>query len=131
VWFLFHHKKGTKAVSGGRVLEERCPTCRRTTRFHEVEVSEKLGVWFVDVIGDSERAFRCGECGDTFDLRDPSSATSARVATPAATKTGMDRVEQMAAEQRRRDAAGKAKAAEMSIRIDDELAELKKRMGKG
>jgi hypothetical protein len=37
----------------------------------------------------------------------------------------------MAAEQRRRDAAGKAKAAEMKTRIDDELAELKKRMGKG
>jgi transposase-like protein len=127
VWFLFHRKTGTKAVSGGRVLTERCPTCKRTTRFHEVEVSEKLGVWFVDVIGDSERAFRCGECGDTFDLRDHSPAKPA----PAPTKTGMDRVEQMAAEQRRRDAAGKAKAAAISTRIDDELAELKKRMGKG
>jgi hypothetical protein len=130
VWFLFHHNKGTKAVAGGRVLTERCPTCKRTTRFHEVEVSEKLGVWFIDVIGDTERAFRCGECGDVFDLRDRSSA-SAPAVTPPAALTGMDRVEQMAAEQRRRDAAGKAKAAEISTRIDDELAELKKRMGKG
>ena len=129
MWFLFHHKKGTKAVSGGRVLTERCPTCKRDTRFHEVEVSEKLGVWFVDVLGDTERAFRCTDCGDTFDLRDRSPAASAPAAT-SATKTGMDRVEQMAAEQRRRDAAGTAKAAEISPRIDDELAELKKRMGK-
>lgn len=129
MWFLFHHKKGTKAVAGGRSFIEACPTCKRDTRFHDVEVSEKLGVWFVDVIGDTERAFRCGDCGDTFDLRDRSPAASGPVARPA-TRTGMDRVEEMAAEQRRRDAAGKAKAAEISTRIDDELAELKKRMGK-
>lgn len=110
---------------GGRTLMEHCPTCDRTTRLHEVEVTEAVGVWFVDVVDDTERAFRCSECGETFDLREKSAAP----ANPPP-KSGMARVEELAAEQRRRDAAASARRAEVETRIDDELAELKKRMGR-
>jgi hypothetical protein len=124
MWLLFHRKAGTKAVPGGRAFMEECPTCQKRTRFHEVEVSEKYGVWFVDVVGDAERAFRCGQCGDVFDLRDEQPARAQP--KPA----GVDRVEQLAAEQRRRDAAAAEARTRVEAKIEDELAELKRRLGK-
>ncbi len=111
-------------VSDGQTFTEECPTCQQKTRFVEVEVSEKYGVFFVDVVKDSERAFRCTKCGDVFDLRD-APAVAAKPATPPA-KIGKDRVEQLAAEQRKRDDA----RAAIETKLDDELAELKRKMGR-
>ena len=125
MWMLFHRKAGTSVVRGGKTFVERCPTCERSTRFREVEVKESFGVWFVDVVGDKERKFRCDECQDVFDLRDQPDAEPA--ALPQRAVSGRDRVEQLAAEQRRRDEA----RATVANRIEDELAELKRRMGKG
>ncbi|HEY5921265.1 MAG TPA: hypothetical protein VIV11_06325 [Kofleriaceae bacterium] len=129
MWLLFHRKEGTKTVADGDSFVEECPTCEKRTRFVEVEISEKYGVWFVDVVKDVERAYRCTKCGDVFDLRDqlPSSASMDRTlpAAPAAS-TGMDRVEQLAAEQRKREEA----RAAIETKLDDELAELKRRMGR-
>lgn len=118
MWFLFHRKAKAEAVSGGEVLREHCPTCARVTRLIEVEVKESYGVWFVDVVDDKERAFRCTECGELFDLRKQPEAP--------APKSQWNRVEDMAAEQRKRDAT----KAQIETKIDDELAELKRRMGR-
>lgn len=120
MWMLFHRKAGTKVVRGGHTFVEQCPTCRKATRFREIEVSESYGVFFVNVVSDKERKYRCDVCEDVFDLRDPHDEL------PAAAPASRDRVEELAAEQRRRD---EAKAA-ISTRIEDELAELKKRLGK-
>lgn len=129
MWLLFHRRAGTKAVAGGKTFTEECPTCQRDTRFVEVECSESYGVWFVDVIGDKERAFKCTVCGDTFDLKAEQPQKPA--ATPQQRKQEqLDRVEQLAAEQRRRDAEAAKHRAKIETRIDDELAELKKRMGR-
>ena len=123
MWLLFHRREGTKVVDDGESFVEECPTCQKRTRFVEVEISEKYGVWFVDVVKDSERAYRCTKCGDVFDLRDaPPAALPAASTAP----TGMDRVEQLAAEQRKRDEA----RAAIETKIDDELAELKRLMGR-
>jgi len=130
MWLLFHRKAGTKHVAGGKAFVEHCPTCERDTRFREVEIGESYGVWFIDVVSDAERAFRCDSCGDVFDLRDQAPATKPAPApqlTAAERKRAeLDRVEKLAAEQRRRD----AEKAAREVRIDDELAELKKRMGR-
>lgn len=123
MWFLFTGTSRTRAVAGGEVLEEHCPVCKRTTEFVELEVEHSAGVWFIDFISDKERKFRCTRCGETFDRvveEDEKPAASARQTT------GMDRVEQLAAEQRKRDAA----KAQIATKIDDELAELKRRMGR-
>ena len=120
MWLLFHRSGGTKVVPGGRTFVEACPTCERRTRFREIEVSEGFGLFFVDVVKDKQRKFRCDECEDVFDLRDQADAP-AELPAPRA-----NRVEEMAAEQRRRDEA----KAQIANRIEDELAELKRRMGK-
>ncbi len=127
MWFLFHRRAGTKAVAGGKTFTEQCPTCERATRFVEVECSESYGVWFVDVIGEKERAFACTVCGDTFDLRDD---VKPEPTAQEKRQQQIARTEQLAAEQRRRDAEAAQHRAKIETRIDDELAELKKRMGR-
>ena len=127
MWLLFHRSGGTKVVPGGRTFVEECPTCERQTRFREIEVSEGFGLFFVDLVKDKERKFRCDECEDVFDLRDQAAQVTAPPpkAKPAPLPE-RNHAEELAAEQRRRD---DAKAA-IAIRIEDELAELKKRLGK-
>ena len=94
MWMLFHRKAGTSVVRGGKTFVEECPTCERETRFREVEVAESFGVWFVDVVGDKERKFRCDECEDVFDLRDQ----PAPVALPEPAVSSRDKLEQLAVE---------------------------------
>jgi len=124
VWFLFTGKSRTKAVAEAEVLREHCPVCKRMTDFVEIEVEHSAGVFFVDFMSDKERKFRCTSCGETFDRVIEKDADDA--APEARVPTGMDRVEQLAAEQRKRDAA----KARIEANLDDELAELKRRMGR-
>lgn len=129
--WLFHRKGRTQRVEGGETFTQECPTCERETRFEEIEISSKYGVWFVvDLIGDSERAFRCTRCGDTFDVKDDKPESAPERTAEQKRQEQIDRVEQLAAEQRRRDAEAQKNRAKVETRIDDELAELKKRMGR-
>jgi hypothetical protein len=109
MWLLFHRKAGSKVVAGGRTFVEHCPTCDEPTRFREIEVNESFGVWFVDVLGDKERKYRCDQCQDVFDLRDKPEAL------PEQPKPLPDHSEER---------------ARIAMKIEDELAELKKRLGK-
>lgn len=117
MWLLFHRKGSTKVVSGGRSFTEECPTCQRRTRFDEVEVSENYGVWFVDVVKDAERAFRCSRCGDVFDLKDEPAPAATRTASKPAALPAAPKVTQ-------------ADRERVAAKIEDELAELKRRLGK-
>ncbi|MDB4953712.1 MAG: hypothetical protein JWO36_1281 [Myxococcales bacterium] len=146
MWLLFHRKAGTKVVQGGESFTEDCPTCARQTRFEEIEQTERVGVWFIDVASEKHRAYRCRVCGDVFDLRETnddepvskpersgmlasdraSQLAASQLAADRAQKLAADRIEKLAAEQRRRD----AELAARETRIEDELAELKRRMGR-
>ncbi|MGH9889495.1 MAG: hypothetical protein ACREBE_28440 [bacterium] len=129
MWFLFHHNAKTKLVEGGDSFVEMCPQCGRRARFHEVEVSENVGVFFVDILGSKERKFRCSACARVFDRSDDqdamASATPPKSARELERERAAERARQLAAEERRREIA-EAKAN----RIEDELAELKKRLGR-
>ncbi|MBV8761063.1 MAG: hypothetical protein JO257_27455 [Deltaproteobacteria bacterium] len=117
MWLLFHRSGGTKVVSGGRTFVEECPTCERRTRFREIEVSEGFGLFFVDVVKDKERKFRCDECEDVFDLRDQAAAPAAPP-PPKAKPAPLPERDRAAARER------------IANKIEDELAELKRRLGK-
>lgn len=127
MWLLFHRNAKTKPVRGGDSFVDTCPECGNRATFVEVEVTESFGVFFVDLVDDKERAYRCGACGETFDLKDqvPASAPPpAKPAKPIKSAAELE-LESVRAELKRREAA-RAKA----VRIEDELAELKKRMGR-
>ena len=111
---LFHRRAGTKVVAGGRTFVEHCPTCEKSTRFREIESNESFGVWFVDVVGDKQRHYRCDRCEDVFDLREPPAAALPEEPKPLPAP--------------RRDHA--AERERIANKIEDELAELKKRLGK-
>jgi DNA-directed RNA polymerase subunit RPC12/RpoP len=70
MWLLFHRNAKTRPVRGGNSFVETCPECGKRATFVEVEIAESFGVFFVDLVGDKERAYRCGACGETFDLKD-------------------------------------------------------------
>lgn len=129
MWFLLHHNTRTKVVENGDSFVETCPECRQRARFDEVEVSENIGVFFVDIIGDKERKFRCRACANVFDRRDQPEPIPAEKPAKSARELERERaaeqVRQLAERQRRRELA-EAKAN----RIEDELAELKKRLGR-
>lgn len=82
MWFLFHGKTRTQAVAGGRTFDERCPACDVHARFHEVAVTTSAGAFLVDVAAATDQAFRCGACGEVFDLRDRDDAAAAPPPTP-------------------------------------------------
>lgn len=127
MWFLFTGKSRTKRVADGEVVREHCPVCKRTTQFVEVEVEHAAGLFFVDLISDKDRKFACCSCGETFDrVLEEGAPAPKQLPAAAPVKSQRDRVEELAAEQRKRDAA----KAQIAAKIDDELAELKRRMGK-
>ena len=143
MWLLFHRNAKTKVVRDGDSFVETCPECGRRARFDEVEVSESFGVFFLDLVTDRERKYRCSACGDVFDLRDQPDAPAPRSAPAAARDAERDRADAEArradAEARRADAEARRAEAERvrrerseasANRIEDELAELKKRMGR-
>jgi uncharacterized C2H2 Zn-finger protein len=121
MWLLFHRNAKTRTVRDGESFVETCPECGKRTTFREVELTENFGMFFVDIVGDKERAFRCGGCGEVFDLKDRAPEA------PMVSQKSLAELEreQVIAERRRREVA-EAKA----VRIEDELAELKKRMGR-
>jgi hypothetical protein len=122
MWLLFHRNAKTRPVRDGHTLIETCPECGKRATFVEVEISENFGLFFVDLIGDKQRAYRCSACGETFDLKDQTPAALPAPPQKSAAELERERV----AAQREKQAAAEAKAN----RIDDELAELKKRMGR-
>lgn len=126
MWMLFHRNAKTTVVPGGHDFVETCPECGRKARFKEVEITESYGAFFVDLVDDKERKYRCCECGDVFDLRDqPEHAPPAKSAKELASERALAEARQAAeVEQHRERATAKAN------RIEDELAELKKRMGR-
>jgi hypothetical protein len=129
MWLLFHRKGRTRRVAGGQKLRDHCPACRELVTFHEVEITTGYGVFFIDVIKDSERAFACGACNELFDWKDPSpvadrEATRAAERAEAAAAARRQRLAEERAEERRQRAEARA------VRIEDELAELKKRLGR-
>jgi len=151
MWMLVHRNAKTRMIAGGRSFLEVCPECGRKARFDEVEITRSYGVFFIDLLDDKERKYRCSACHEVFDLRDePASATSAgaeearqpereaeRTAAAEARRTAeaerlRERARAQAVQVRAaRATADQAEAAQTkAARIEDELAELTKRMGR-
>ena len=115
MWLLFHRNAKTRPVRDGRTLIETCPECGKRATFVEVEISENFGLFFVDLIGDKQRAYRCGACGETFDLKDQAPATLP--APPQKSAAELER-ERLTA-QREQQAAAEAKANRIDgLRLD-------------
>jgi len=121
---LFTGSHKTRKVKGGEVFRQQCPDCKQDATFHEVEITTSAGIFFVDLIGDSERAFLCSACGETFDLKD-APASTAQTALPAPQKP-RDLLATLEAEKERK----ALQTAARDRKVEDELAEMKRKLGK-
>lgn len=134
MWVPLHSKAKTRLVAGGSSFADTCPECRRTARFDEVEVSRSFGVFFIDLIDDKERKYRCSACHELFDLRDDAdTAAKNRAPAPPAMKSPAERTADRAASEAQRAAEAehrRVQAEARANRIEDELADLKKRLGR-
>src|SRR5947208_467734 len=83
--------------------------------------STAAGVFFIDVLSSTDRAYQCSACYETFDLKDTAEDAPVEDVRPA-----RDLAAELLAEKRQREAAVAAK----SRQIDDELAALKRKLGK-
>ena len=87
-----------------------------------------IGLFFVlDVTSGTDRGYRCGECGETFELRDtaaPSASTPATPLPPQRAPRDLLTVLEAEREQRIIDQARR------DLAVEDELAALKKKLGK-
>jgi len=122
---LFTGSHKTRKVKGGEVFRQECPECKAAATFHEVEITTSAGIFFVDLIGDKERAFMCSACGETFDLKDAPAASTA-AALPAAPQKPRDLMATLEAEKDRR----ALQTAARDRKVEDELAEMKRKLGK-
>jgi len=130
MWLLFHHNAKTRSVPDGESFVDKCPECGKRATFHEVELTENVGLFFVDLVGDKQRAFRCGACGDVFDLKDRESSPELE-APPAKSAAELAREARVAEQRRLESERARREAAEAKAnQIEDELADLKKRMGR-
>ena len=115
--WLFTGKTRTRSVPDGATMREHCPSCGRTSTFHEVEVTTSGGVFFIDLLSDTSRAWRCDRCGDVFDQRDE----PAKAPPPKP----RDLLETLESDRARRE----SDRARRDAQVEDELAALKKRLG--
>lgn len=142
MWLIGGRNKKIRTVDGGRSFRARCPSCDAVAPFAEVRVATTYHVFFIDLFDDAETGVRCASCGDAF--TDDDAIEIIDRALPATEE------EQVALEERtlaRYEAEFRAKALarqRQSARletmenakrareaaIDDELAALRKRLGK-
>lgn len=114
MWLLFTSNTKTRAVQGGERFEETCPQCKEHATFVEVEIEDNVGVFFVDVVGDKRRAYRCTSCAGTFDLKDEPKPALPKPVARLDAPTG-------------RAAKRREMARRIAREIEDELAALKAR----
>jgi len=127
VFWLLTGKKRTRVASNAKTMRADCPECRRPNDFVEVEVETSAGVWFVDVLSDTERLWKCCGCGETFELRDKTASASTSTNAP---RPAPPPPRDMRAELERERTARAAEAKRKARSVDDELAALKKKLGK-
>src|SRR5262245_4087578 len=120
--WLLHGKTKVKPVKGGEILEQVCPECGKKALFYEAEATTSAGVFFVDVLSSTDKVFVCSKCDEVFDVKDDAD----KAALPPGQPPPRDLLAELEKDKAKREALAAAKAQS----VEDELAALKKKMGK-
>lgn len=123
----------TRRVKGGRKERAFCPECGEDTTFVEVEVREAITLFSViDLVDDTERAFRCVDCdavGQLVESHEAAAVDLSRLSPEAARRLeaarDAERARRDAEERQRRERARRQREAQADI----DLAALKAKMG--
>lgn len=120
----FSSKKRAKPVEGGRRVKRKCPECGATAEFKECEVESSVTAFSVVKLWDgSSTAFACAACGELVDLDD--------TLEPALSEQEQRELERETARALEADRQTRAReASEKAQQVDDELAAIKRKLGK-
>lgn len=142
MWLIGGRNRRIRTIDGGKSFRARCPDCDQIATFSEVSVKTNYHVFFVDLYDDAETGVRCGACEEAF-----TNDEALEIIDRALPRTEEERVafeertlakyrsEFEARARRRHEDAARAASIERQKQaseaaIDDELARLKKRLGK-
>ena len=127
---IFGRKSKARLVPDGRFEKRRCPECGKTAVFRESIVAHKYHVFFVVDLFDTESTkFCCDKCGSVMDLSDTldpelTEAERKKAEALAAKEAAIEAKRRMLEQKKARE-----REAAKSQSIEDELAEMKKRLG--
>jgi len=133
-FLLFGQKGKARRVPDGQFEKRRCPECGKTTVFRECVVEKTYTAYRVINLWKSESTqFSCDACGALMDLDDtePAELSAREQAQQQAIEAKRAAVEakRTKVEAKREQARSLKEAAEREQSIDDELAEMRSRLG--
>ncbi len=142
MWLIGGRNQRVRTVKDGKSFLSRCPTCDEVATFREVAVSTSYHVFFVDLFDDAETGVRCSACKGAFtgedaiaiiDLAEPATEEE-RVAFEERTMARYKEEFEARARAKRREELRLQNLEKQRLAgeaaIDDELAALKRRLGK-
>lgn len=122
VWF--GSKKRAKRVEGGRRVKRKCPECNATAEFYECVVKRSVTAFSVVKLWDGESiAFACSECGELTELDE---TLAPELSAREQRELDKQSARALEAAERERERAD----AKKTRQVDDELAAIKRKLGK-
>lgn len=131
---ILGRKSVAKRIKGGHFEKRKCPECEATTVLREIEVSHDYNIFFkIKLFDTSETTYACDSCNERMDLEDTLepelSQREQELNEKAAEKSERKRIKEDAKAAKKRDKEVKSKAEQHDREINNELAEMKKRLG--
>lgn len=115
-------KNKVNRLSNGRRETHKCSACQKTATFYQCEVDKGVKLYgVVTLFGSQEKVMQCGECLALFKDQEEEKAIKAETE-----RLAKEEAKREAERQRIKDEEYKQREAE----VDDELAKLKKDLGK-
>ena len=82
MWILFGGRTKAQPIQGGREEQRPCEKCGTITRHIECDLTDKVHVFFIDLLSATQRRLVCVRCGDDVEMPEEH-ATSAKPRGPA------------------------------------------------
>jgi hypothetical protein len=79
MWTIFGNRTKARQIKGGREETRHCPGCGTTSRYIECDVTDKVHVFFIDLVELTQRRMVCSSCGEDAEIDD----SAQRTTTPA------------------------------------------------
>lgn len=129
--FVWWNKKGkARRVEDGDFEKRKCPECGKTAVFREVLVKSEVSVFSVVKLWDSEATkYACDRCGSIMDLDDTEDPELTAREQKRLEKQQAKALEDAQKKREAREARWKAEEVAREEQIDDEIADMKKRLG--
>jgi len=137
---FWQSKHELKRVFFGKKVTLECGHCHKKASFYECNIDDSFSIYFVDLWKKTKRVMQCGEClavVDYFEIypqekvqAEQDQAEQQRQAEQAEAQKKAAEEEERRKQQERENQERADRFKKMEAQVDDELSELKRKMGK-